>query len=54
MRWSWIRNGTGPEKIVFFRTKVEIPESGEIEFNYSADETCQWFADSHFVGSGNE
>ena len=54
MRWIWIRNGTGLEKNVIFRTEVDIPESGGLTFDYSADDTCQWFADGHFVGSGNE
>lgn len=54
MRWSWIRNGTGLEKTVIFRTAADIPESGISEFEFTADEKCQWFADGHFIGSGNE
>ena len=45
---------SGWKEIVIFRTEVEIPESGILEFEYTADEKCQWFADGHFVGSGNE
>ena len=53
MKLQWMRL---PEnsRIALFRTEVEIPESGELEFDYSADETCQWFADGDFVGSGPE
>ena len=53
MKLQWMRL-PGKSRIALFRTEVEIPESGELEFDYSADETCQWFADGNFVGSGPE
>jgi len=45
---------SGWKEIVIFRTEADIPESGGLTFDYSVDETSQWFADGHFVGSGNE
>ena len=53
MKLQWMRL-PGKSRIALFRTEVDFPESGILEFEYTADEKCQWFADGHFIGSGNE
>ena len=53
MKLQWMRL-PGKSRIALFRTEVDLPESGILEFEYTADEKCQWFADGGLVAGGPE
>ena len=56
MKMQWMRlPGTGPApRITLFRTEAELDGSGCLEFEYTADEKCQWFADGELASAGPE
>ena len=56
MKLQWMRlpgNGPAPQ-ITLFRTEVDLSDPGLLEFEYTADEKCQWFADGELVACGPE
>ena len=54
LQWMRLPGDTGRPRVVLFRTEVDLPEGGRLKIEYSADETCQWFADGVFAGAGPE